>query len=143
MSTKHSWTCGALDPLFQHAFESSDARRQWFLTLQGLWMTCTLTGRFLPFDRLARGALEMTPDRSGVSARHDGEGRTRLLRPGLLPNTYQPSPGQERRSFPSGRRVKETRDRQQERSNQRGPLQSRLRFQRGRDLDTEVAPNTY
>jgi hypothetical protein len=27
------------------------------------------------------------------------------------PNTYQPSPGQERRSSPSGRRVKKTRDR--------------------------------
>jgi hypothetical protein len=30
---------------------------------------------------------------------------------GKLPNTYQPSPRQERRSSPSGRRVKKTRDR--------------------------------
>jgi hypothetical protein len=61
----------------------------------------------------------------------------------VLPDTYQPSPGQERRSSPSGRRVQKTRDRKQWRSNQRGPLQSRLRFQRWYDLDAEVAPNTY
>src|SRR5206468_3611478 len=55
-----------LDPLFERAFPGLDARYQWFLTLQGLWMTCTLTGRFVPFDRLADAALEMTAARRGV-----------------------------------------------------------------------------
>jgi len=57
----------ALDPLFEEAFGAPPVRQEWFLTLQGLWMTCTLTNRFVPFDKLARAALDMTARRHGVS----------------------------------------------------------------------------
>ncbi len=67
----------ALDPLFEQAFGTSSLRQQWFLTLQGLWMTCTLTQRFVPFDKLARAALDMTARREGVSI--DGPVRTAIL----------------------------------------------------------------
>jgi len=53
----------ALDPLFEQAFGTPPVRQEWFLTLQGLWMTCTLTNRFVPFDKLARAALDMTARR--------------------------------------------------------------------------------
>jgi len=57
----------ALDPLFQEAFGTPSVRQEWFLTLQGLWMTCTLTNRFAPFDKLVRAALDMTARRHVVS----------------------------------------------------------------------------
>lgn len=56
----------ALDPLFQEALGAAPARQEWFLTLQGLWMTCTLTNRFVPFDKLVRAALDMTARRHAV-----------------------------------------------------------------------------
>jgi 2-haloacid dehalogenase len=67
----------ALDPLFEEVFGTSSMRQQWFLTLQGLWMTCTLTKRFVPFDKLARAALDMTARRQGVLL--DGPVRTAIL----------------------------------------------------------------
>lgn len=54
----------ALDPLFEQALGSAHARQDWFLTLQGLWMTATLTKSFTPFDTLAGAALQMTALRS-------------------------------------------------------------------------------
>ena len=57
----------ALDPLFEEAFGTPPVRQEWFLTLQGLWMTCTLTNRFVPFDKLVRAALDMTARRHVVS----------------------------------------------------------------------------
>jgi 2-haloacid dehalogenase len=54
---------GALDPLFESALGEAEARREWFLTLQTLWMTATLAGRYTPFSELARAALEMTAAR--------------------------------------------------------------------------------
>ena len=53
----------ALNPLFRSAFGDSAVRQQWFLTLQSLWMTGMLTGRYRPFDELARVALRMTASR--------------------------------------------------------------------------------
>jgi 2-haloacid dehalogenase len=53
----------ALDPAFQAAFGSAAARQLWFLTLQGVWMTATLTRAYQPFDKLALAALEMTAAR--------------------------------------------------------------------------------
>src|SRR3954469_7765976 len=55
----------ALDPAFTRAFGSATARLEWFLTLQGLWMTSTLTDAYQPFDKLARAALDMTARREG------------------------------------------------------------------------------
>ena len=55
----------ALDRAFIRAFGSATARQQWFLTLQGLWMTSTLTDAYQPFDTLARAALDMTARREG------------------------------------------------------------------------------
>ena len=48
---------------------------------------------------------------------------------GIAANPYQPSPGQVRRSSPTGRRVSTTRDRTREPSNHCGPVHCRLRFQ--------------
>jgi 2-haloacid dehalogenase len=67
----------ALDPLFEQAFGMPSMRQPWFLTLQGLWMTATLTSSFVPFDKLARAALDMTARREGLSI--DGPDRTAIL----------------------------------------------------------------
>jgi 2-haloacid dehalogenase len=55
----------ALDPAFADAFGDARVRQQWFLTLQGLWLTATVIDSYQPFDRLARAALEM------VAAQHE------------------------------------------------------------------------
>lgn len=55
----------ALDPLFQTALGDSRLRREWFLTLQTMWMTATIVNRYRPFNELAEAALETT------GARHD------------------------------------------------------------------------
>ncbi|HEY7172743.1 MAG TPA: haloacid dehalogenase type II [Vicinamibacterales bacterium] len=57
----------ALDPLFASAFGRAGVRTSWFLTMQGVWMAGTLTGRFVPFDRVAGAALEITAAREGVT----------------------------------------------------------------------------
>ena len=57
----------ALDPLFASAFGRSGVRPSWFLTMQGVWMAGTLTGRFVPFDKVADAALEITAAREGVA----------------------------------------------------------------------------
>lgn len=57
----------ALDPLFEQTFGTVHARTDWFLTLQGLWMTATLTDSYQPFDTLAAAALRMVADREGRS----------------------------------------------------------------------------
>ena len=59
----------ALDPLFARAFGHAGVRQEWFLTLQSLWMTATLTARFKPFDVLADAALELTAVRRGTALR--------------------------------------------------------------------------
>jgi len=56
----------ALDPLFAAAFGRPGVRPSWFLTMQGVWMGGTLTGRFVPFDKVADAALEITAAREGV-----------------------------------------------------------------------------
>jgi 2-haloacid dehalogenase len=57
----------ALDPLFASAFGHSGVRASWFLTMQGVWMAGTLSGRFVPFDKVASAALEITAAREGVT----------------------------------------------------------------------------
>src|SRR3954464_15521087 len=57
----------ALDPKFAAAFGRAHVRPSWFLTMQGLWMAGTLTGRFVPFDKVADAALEITAAREGVT----------------------------------------------------------------------------
>jgi 2-haloacid dehalogenase len=53
----------ALDPLFATAFGRPGVRPSWFLTMQGVWMAGTLAGRFVPFDKVADAALEITAAR--------------------------------------------------------------------------------
>ena len=59
----------ALDPLFEATFGAAHARQDWFLTLQGLWMTATLTDAFKPFETLAAAALTMIAERDGREVR--------------------------------------------------------------------------
>jgi 2-haloacid dehalogenase len=64
----------ALDPLFEQTFGTAHVRQDWFLILQGLWMTATLTDSFKPFDTLAAAALTMTAERDGRPLQtHDRE----------------------------------------------------------------------
>jgi 2-haloacid dehalogenase len=56
-----------LDPLFASAFGRAGVRASWFLTMQGVWMAGTLSGRFVPFDKVAGAALEITAAREGVT----------------------------------------------------------------------------
>ena len=53
----------ALDPLFEAAFGDPGIRREWFLTLQTLWMTATIVNRYRPFSDLAGASLTMTAAR--------------------------------------------------------------------------------
>jgi 2-haloacid dehalogenase len=57
----------ALDPLFAVAFGRAGVRPSWFLTMQGVWMAGTMTGRFVPFDKVADAALAITAAREGVA----------------------------------------------------------------------------
>jgi 2-haloacid dehalogenase len=57
----------ALDPLFASAFGRAGVRASWFLTMQGVWMAGTLSGHFVPFDKVAGAALEITAAREGVT----------------------------------------------------------------------------
>src|SRR5262245_7402880 len=57
----------ALDPLFASAFGRAGVRTSWFLTMQGVWMAGTLTGRFVPFDKVADAALQITAAREGIT----------------------------------------------------------------------------
>jgi 2-haloacid dehalogenase len=68
----------ALDPLFADAFGRAGVRASWFLTMQGVWMAGTLTGRFVPFDKVAAAALEITAAREGVTLA--SEVRTGIVR---------------------------------------------------------------
>lgn len=68
----------ALDPLFVGAFGRAGVRAAWFLTMQGVWMAGTLTGRFVPFDKVAAAALDITAAREGVTL--PPEVRTAIVR---------------------------------------------------------------
>jgi 2-haloacid dehalogenase len=61
----------ALDPMFAAAFGRANVRPSWFLTMQGLWMAGTLTDRFVPFDKVADAALEVTAAREGMTLPRD------------------------------------------------------------------------
>jgi 2-haloacid dehalogenase len=61
----------ALDPMFAAAFGRAGVRPSWFLTMQGVWMAGTLIDRFVPFDKVADAALEMTAAREGVTLPRD------------------------------------------------------------------------
>jgi 2-haloacid dehalogenase len=61
----------ALEPLFVDAFGRTGVRASWFLTMQGVWMAGTLTGRFVPFDKVAAAALEITAAREQVTLPSD------------------------------------------------------------------------
>ena len=65
----------ALDALFEKTFGTAHARYGWFLTLQGLWMTSTLTGSFQPFDTLAAAAFRMTGEHYGLHLTKDNRDR--------------------------------------------------------------------
>jgi 2-haloacid dehalogenase len=56
----------ALDPHFARAFGSAGLREKWFEELQALWMTASMTGRYKPFDKLAKAAIEMLAVREAV-----------------------------------------------------------------------------
>lgn len=47
----------ALSPLFEELFGDETVRTEWFLMLEELWMTATLTDRYQPFGTLACSAL--------------------------------------------------------------------------------------
>jgi 2-haloacid dehalogenase len=57
----------ALDPMFAEAFGRANVRPSWFLTMQGLWMAGTLIDRFVPFDKVADAALQVTAAREGIT----------------------------------------------------------------------------
>jgi 2-haloacid dehalogenase len=61
----------ALDPMFATAFGRANVRPSWFLTMQGLWMAGTLIDRFVPFDKVADAALEVTAAREGITLPRD------------------------------------------------------------------------
>ena len=50
---------GALDPAFERAFGTADARRTWFATLKELFLTQTVVGAYDDFARLAAAALDL------------------------------------------------------------------------------------
>ncbi|MCW8193636.1 haloacid dehalogenase type II [Proteobacteria bacterium 005FR1] len=56
----------ALDPLFEHLFGQSDARKEWFLTMEECWLTDTIVDRFQPFSEQAGAALKMVGQRRGI-----------------------------------------------------------------------------
>jgi 2-haloacid dehalogenase len=62
-----------LNPMFRTVFGQVTARREWFLTLQSLWLTASVVGEYQPFDRLARAALRMTAGREHVELRRADE----------------------------------------------------------------------
>jgi 2-haloacid dehalogenase len=61
----------ALDPMFEKAFGRAGVRPAWFLTMQGIWMTATITDAYLPFDKVADAALEITAAREAVTLARD------------------------------------------------------------------------
>jgi len=60
-----------LDPIFEQAFGRRDVRASWFLTMQTVWMTGTLTGIFAPFHKIAGAALDITAARERVTLTRD------------------------------------------------------------------------
>src|ERR1700758_3760271 len=58
---------GALDPLFASTFGSAERRHEWFMQLIELAMSCTATGHFIPFGKLAEAALGMLAQRHSVA----------------------------------------------------------------------------
>jgi 2-haloacid dehalogenase len=60
-----------LDPFFAQAFGRPHVRAAWFLTMQTVWMTGTVTGGFAPFDKIADAALEITAIREQVTLSRD------------------------------------------------------------------------
>lgn len=65
----------ALSPLFQELFDDETVRKEWFLMLEELWMTATLTDRYQPFGTLACSALRRAGLQRGVEIREDHERR--------------------------------------------------------------------
>src|SRR5436305_2084544 len=55
-----------LDPHFARAFGSAAQREKWFAQLQALWMTTIATGKYQPFEKLAKAALQMLAAKEGL-----------------------------------------------------------------------------
>lgn len=58
---------GALDPLFVSAFGSAERRREWYMQLIELAMSCTAMGEFIAFGKLSEAAIHMLAERYNVS----------------------------------------------------------------------------
>ncbi|MGN6369473.1 MAG: haloacid dehalogenase type II [Phycisphaerae bacterium] len=57
----------ALDPVFKRLFGRSGMRERWFLEMQALWMAMIPTDAYVPFDKVARAAVEVVAGKVGVA----------------------------------------------------------------------------
>lgn len=63
----------ALDPEFERIFGDPDARREWFLTFEEIWLVSIIVDSYVDFGRLARAALIMIGEQRGIEIRPEDE----------------------------------------------------------------------
>lgn len=91
----------ALDEPFREAFGSADVRREWFHQLVRSMLISTVTGPYIPFPKIGRGALDLVARRRGWQL-DDDQAKTILSKLRELPAHADVRPGLERlraRSF--------------------------------------------
>lgn len=56
----------ALAPEFARVFGDAGVRREWFLTLEEIWLVSIITDSYVEFGKLGRAALQMVAQQKGV-----------------------------------------------------------------------------